>query len=158
MSDLSIEVRGMGEVLKALDKLDPKVGKRLLQKATAEGAKKVLKPKVKAESPWPSMKRAVRAGAAKKDKPAGIVKYDPKRAWYRAILIGGSKTHSTKAKRPGKGPIQAFDDGGTKKFSRGHEVRGIKANPVISRVADQYGDQALDVTERFLTRGLGLDD
>lgn len=154
--NVTIEVRGMQDVLKALDKLDPKAGKKLMQKATAEGAKKVLKPKVKSESPWPSMKRAVRAGAAKKDKPAGIVKYDPKRAFYRHMLIGGTKAHSTKARR--SGGIQAFDDGGTKKFSRGHEVRGIKANPVITRVADQYGDQALDVTERFLIRGLGLDD
>ena len=153
---VDIEVRGLKDVLKAIDKLDPKLQKKSLQKATADAAKKVLKPKVKAETPWPSMKRAVRAGVAKKEKPAGIVKYDPKRAWYRHILVGGSKAHSTKARRAGG--IQAFDDGGTRKFSRGHDVRGIKANPVISRVADQYGDAALDHVERFLSRQFGLDD
>jgi hypothetical protein len=153
---VDIEVRGLKDVLKAIDKLDPKLQKKNLQKATADAAKKVLKPKVKADTPWPSMKRAVRAGAAKKEKPAGIVKYDPKRAWYRHILVGGSKAHSTKARRAGG--VQAFDDGGTKKFSRGHDVRGIKANPVITRVADQYGDDALDHVERFLSRAFGLDD
>ena len=73
------------------------------------------------------------------------------------MLIGGTKAHSTR-KRRGSGGVQAFTDNGVQKFSRGHEVRGIKANPVISRVADQYGDAALDHVERFLSRQFGLDD
>jgi hypothetical protein len=151
-----IEVRGLKDVLKAIDKLDPKLQKKALQKATADAAKKVLKPKVKAETPWPTMKRAVKAGVAKREKPAGIVKYDAKKAFYRHMLLGGTKAHSTRKRRGSS--IQAFDDGGMRKFSRGHDVRGIKANPVISRVADQYGDAALDHVERFLSRQFGLDD
>ena len=160
---VDVKIEGMKELMAALDKMDPKGGNRLLTKATADAAKKVLKPKVKAATPWRSMKSAVRAGAARYEKPAGIVKYDNKRAWYRPFLIDGTQSHSTKPgihgrKAHPRKAVQAFTDGGVKKFSRGHEVRGIKSNPVISRVADQYGDAALDHVERFMSRTFGLDD
>jgi hypothetical protein len=160
---VDVQIEGMKDVMAALDKLDPKDQKKTIQKATADAAKKVLKPKVKAETPWPVMKRAVRAGSAKYEKPAGIVKYDNKRAWFRHFLVDGTKSHSTHPKPHGRkararSAIQAFTDGGVKKFSRGHDVSGIKSNPVIKRVADQYGDAALDHVERFLSRQFGLDD
>jgi hypothetical protein len=150
MSSVDIQVVGMKDLLAALDKMEPKPGNKLLAKATAEGTKKVLKPKLKAAVPWPSMKRAVRAGAAKKDKPAGIVKFDNKRAWFRHFLIGGTKEHQ----------IRFHDEKvrGVPK-TQGHiHHPGIKARPVISEVADQSGNQALDVSERYLIHTLGLDD
>ena len=154
---------GVKEVLDYLEQLGVRNSRKLLQKATADAAKKVLKPKVKSETPWQSYKRAVRAGAAKRDKPAGIVKYDSKRAPFRHIMMDGSEDHSTKRKRGvlvrlgKKKLIQAFDDGGTRKFSRGHEVSGVTGDPVITRVADQYGDDALEHVEDYLIRQLELD-
>lgn len=157
MASIDIEVQGLREVIGILDELDRRTGKKVLQKAVADSAKKVLKPKVKGATPWPSYKRAVRAGAAKREKPAGIVRYDAKRAPFRHIMLGGSRAHSTKRTRPGKKDLQAFDDGGTRKFSRGHEVSGVTGDPVITRIADQYGDEALEHVEDYLVRHLELD-
>lgn len=157
MSNVEIRVLGVKELVEYFEDIDRKTGKSTLQKAVADAAKKVLKPKVKAATPWPSYQRAVRAGAAKRDKPAGIVKYDAKRAPFRHIMLGGSKDHSTKRVRSGKSLIQAFDDGGTRKFSRGHDVSGVTGDPVITRIADQYGDEALEHVEDYLLRQLQLD-
>ncbi len=146
---ISIEVKGMAEVMAVLDRMDPRDAKRTLSKATADAAKKVLAPRVKAATPWARMRSAVRAGQVKRDRPGGIVKYDAKKAWFRHFLIGGTKGHTVKPKRKS---VMAFDAGGTRAFSRGHQIRGLRANPVISRVADRYGDEALDYVERFLVR------
>lgn len=157
MSSVQIHIIGLKELVELFEEMDRKTGKRNLQKAVADSAKKVLKPQVKAQTPWPSYKRAVRAGAAKRGKPAGIVKYDNKRAPFRHIMLGGSTDHRTKRVRPNKSDIQAFNDGGTEKFSRGHRVRGVTGDPVITRVADQYGDNALEHVEEYLLRQLKLD-
>jgi len=147
------------EVELALDKLDAKTNKRTIGKALAKGAK-FLKPKVKAATPTGPghfgyhLKNRVSAGAAKKNKPAAIVKYRSSREHF---LISGTKGHSTKPKRSGKA-VQAWSSGGVQHFSRGHQVTGAKADPIISRVANQYGDEAVDVAERELARSLGLDD
>lgn len=154
---IDVKIIGLRELIDYIDELDRKTGRRTLQKAAAEGGK-FLKPKVQAETPWPSYRRAVRRGTAKRDKPAAIVKYDPKRAPFRHIMLGGSRGHSTKRKRPGKRDIQAFTDGGTLKFSRGHDVAGVTGDPVIKRIADQYGDDALQRVEDYLLREMQLDD
>ena len=148
------------EVELALDKLDAKTNKRTIGKALAKGAK-FLKPKVKAATPTGPghfgyhLKNRVSAGAAKKNKPAAIVKYRSSREHF---LIAGTKGHSTKPVRSGKSAVQTGRTGGVQHFSRGHQVTGAKANPIISRVANQYGDEAVDVAERELARSLGLDD
>jgi hypothetical protein len=146
---IKIEVRGMKEVIAVLDRMDPRDRKKVVSKATADAAKKILKPAVIAATPWARMKKAVRAGAVKRNKPGGIVKYDAKKAWFRHFLIGGTRSHEVKPKRAS---VMAFDAGGSRAFSRGHNVRGLRANPVISRVADQKGDAALDHVEKFLVR------
>lgn len=157
MAQIDVRIIGLSELVGWFEQFDKRTGKRVLQKAVADSAKKVLKPKVKTATPWPSYRRAVRAGAAKRDKPAGIVKYDAKRAPFRHIMLGGSQDHNTKRKRSGKSDIQAFDDGGVRKFSRGHQVTGVTGDPVITRIADRYGDDALEHVEDYLVRQLELD-
>lgn len=152
MSSADVEIRGMKEVLQALDQLDEKTSKRTLQKATADAAKKVLKPKVKAKAAPISARlaRATRAGASRKGKPAGIVKFDNKRAWFRHFVIGGTKAHK----------IRFHDEvlrGVPKKGGGSIKHPGAKPHPIIAEVADQYGDDALDHVERFLVRTLELD-
>lgn len=154
---ITIKFEGMEEIEALLEAMEPRDARKFMAKATAEGAK-FLKPKVKAETPWRAYRQAVSAGAAKRDKPAGIVKYNPKKAPFRHIMLGGSEAHSTKRVRSNKSDIQAFTDGGVEKFSRGHDVRGVKGDPVIDRVADRYGDDALRVTEEYLVRAFGLDE
>jgi len=157
MSKIWVDVDGLGEIVELLERMDPKDAKRYQDKALAEGGK-FLKPKLVAETPWPAYKRAVRRGTAKREKPAYIVKYDAKKAPFRAIMIGGSRAHSTHPIRSGKSDIQAFTDGGVKKFSRGHDVRGVRADNTIDRTADRYGDQALDRVEEYLVKAFGLDE
>ena len=154
---MRIEIHGMAELLAQLERTDPKDGKRVMDKATADAAKKVLKAPVKAEAGKVSKRLAssVRAGAAKREKPAGIVRFDPKRAFFRHFVIGGTKDHSIKAK--GKKAL-AYTQAGVTRYARDVDVRGVKANPIISRVADAYEDRTLDHVERYLSREFGLDD
>jgi len=154
---LTIRLEGMQAILDALDQLDPRKAKGVVAKATADAAKMVLKPRVIAATPWPKYRKAVTAGQAKRHKPAGIVKYNAKKAPFRHIMIGGSKAHSTRRKRPNKSDIQAWSAAGGERFSRGHHVHGVRGVPVIDQVADRYGDQALEHVADYLAKHFGLD-
>lgn len=154
---ITIKLQGLEDIEALLDSMHPRDAKKFMGKATAAGAK-YLKAKLKAETPWRSYKGAVTAGAAKRNKPAGIVKYNPKKAPFRHVMVGGSKDHSTKRVRANKSDIQTFTDGGIQRFSRGHDVRGVRGDNTIDRVADRYGDDALRVTEEYLVRAFGLDE
>ena len=151
-----VEVQGLDEIVELLERMEPRDSKRYQNKALAEGGK-YLKPKLAAETPWPKYKKAVTRGTAKRDKPAYIVKYNAKKAPFRHIMVGGSKDHSTKRVRAGKNDLQIFEDGGITKYSRGHDVRGVKADNTISRTADRYGDPTLDRVEEYLVKAFGLD-
>lgn len=150
---ISIEVKGLDEIMELLDRMEPKASNKLMLKATADAAKKVLAPQLRAATPWQRMKTAVRSGQAKRDKPAGIVRYDAKKAWFRHFLLGGTRAHAVNPKRA---QVMAWEEGGAKAFSEGHSVSGIRANPVISRVANQYGDEALEHVEDYLIRAFDL--
>lgn len=153
---MSVEIKvDSREVMRALDRIDPKAGKQILQKATNVGAK-YLKPKVVSETPTGPghfgyhLKRRVVRGPAKRDKPAAIVKYRSAREHF---TLAGTKGHSTKRVRSNKKPYQRMPDGG---YSSGHQVSGAKANPIIRRVADQHGDRAMDLVMAELRRLLKL--
>ncbi len=99
---VGIDVRGIPEVMAALDGLDRKAAKRLLQRASIAGAA-ALKPFVKAEAPigpsgnkWTKrgdLGRAVSSRRARRDLPAAVVSARPKVAFYRHMVIGGTKAH-----------------------------------------------------------------
>lgn len=147
-----IEVEGLEDIDSLLDSIaNPRDAKRIIAKANAEGAK-FLKPKVKTETPLgPAhfgrhLRNQVVRGPAKRDKPAAIVKYrDPR----KHFLLLGTKPHR----------IRFHDEKvrGVAKDAGNIRHPGAKANPVMTRVADQYGDEALDRVERFLVRAFGLD-
>lgn len=146
-----LEVTGMRDLMDTLDKMDPKASRRLFDKATADAAKKVLKAPTKAKAAALSQRlgRSVRAGAARRDKPAGIVKFDNKRAWFRHFIIGGTRPHRIRF------PDQKAR--GVPKSQGNIRHPGTKAHPIIAEVADQHGDAALDHVERFMVRELELD-
>lgn len=143
-------------VMDALDQLDKKGNRQTLQKAVGESAK-YLKPKVQAESRPVSkrMGRGVSAVKARRGTPASIVKYT-KLAWFAHFVIGGTRDHSTK-KRGGQSTIQTWTEGGVQVFGPAHDVRGVKANPIIERVADREGDHSLEIAETSIVKTLGLD-
>jgi len=67
----------------------------VLQKASSAGAK-AIKPYVRAETPKGKtgrMRKSISATQAKRDRPAAIVKFRPKIAYYRHMVIGGTKPH-----------------------------------------------------------------
>ena len=132
---VSIDDRGLKEVMETLERLDKRQANKTLGKATAEAAKKVLKPAVKAETVWRHAKKGVRAGAAKKDKPAGIVKYDAKRVPDRHWMLHGTNVRRTKSGA-----------------NRGRMV----GDPIISRVAEAKDDQAVEVVANYLIKELDL--
>ena len=90
-----VSIRGLPEVQRALAKLEPAQTKMILQKASTAGAKAV-KPYVKAETPRGAtgkMRRSISATQARRGRPAAIVKFRPKIAYYRHMVIGGTTPH-----------------------------------------------------------------
>lgn len=90
-----VMIQGLPEVQAALAQLEGAPLKKALQKASTAGAK-TLKPFVKAETPKGKtgrLRKSISAQQARKDRPAAIVKFRPKVAFYRHMVIGGTKPH-----------------------------------------------------------------
>ena len=139
MSGVSIDVQGEAEVHKMLAQwMEPQATKRA-QRAAKAGAT-VLKAPLKAEVGKVSkrMAKAVRVGVAKRDKPAYVVGHRAKRAFFWHMVIGGTRDHGPR-KAGNKFLIFTGRSGQPVMVPR---VRGVKANPMVARVATQYGDQA----------------
>ena len=121
------------EVLKALDDLADRDAKRTMQKATKKAAT-FLAQKARLAAPRRTgrLRKSVTARAAKRDRPGAYVSA---RAPHRHLVQLG-----TDVRRSG---------------SHGGGGR-MPANPFISRTADRYGDQALDVAEREIAKALDL--
>ena len=149
---IEVDKGDLRDIQALLDTMGPKDSKRFMAKATAEGAK-YLKPKVVAATPLGPghfgihLKKRVSAGAAKKEKPAGIVKY---RAGYTHMVMGGTRAHRIRF------PDQKA--AGVPKEQGNILHPGAKANPIIDKVADQHGGEALDRSIKYLVRAFGLDE
>ena len=147
------------EVLEAIDKLEPKASNKTVAAATSEAAK-YLKPRVKAGAPRGKtgrLAKAVYRGRAKRDRPGAFVaiRGGKKGAFYRHMVVGGTKAHTT-AKRGGGGGLQPFAVGGDTIFSTSYSVSGAPAQPFVSQTADRYGAAALDHSIRKLADDLDL--
>ncbi len=134
---VSVDVRGDEEVIDYLHRVQ--TGQRAtLQKAASAGAK-ALKPFIQAAAPRGAtgkLRRSVSARKAKRDLPAAVVSPRPKIAFYRHMVIGGTKDHGPKNARvmiwkaPG-GVIVA------------HHVSGTSARPFVDE-GYQRGKSAMD--------------
>ncbi len=131
---LGIDLRGIPEVMAALDKLTPAKTNRVLQKASSAGAR-ALKPHIRAEAPGPArpgnrhvrsgaLRRSISARAARRDRPAAVVSARPKVAFYRHMVIGGTKPHEIR--KPATTPT-----GG--RYMRVLRHPGARANPFVAR-------------------------
>ena len=147
-----VTVEGLKDIDALLDTMSPRDSKKFMQKATADGAK-YLKPKVQQATPMGPghfgvhMKKRVSAGIAKREKPAGIVKY---RVGYSHMLMSGTKPHRIRFHNQKEAGVPK--DGGNIRHPGG------KANPVIDRVTEQHGSAAMDRVIAYLVRAFGLDE
>jgi hypothetical protein len=133
---VGVDVRGMPEVMAALDGLGGKHMNAALQKASTAGAK-AIKPYVQAEAPRRKgkLRRAVSARKAKRDLPAAVVSARPKVAFYRHMVIGGTKPHR----------IRFHDQkaAGVPKSQGNIQHPGARSNPFVERGFEKGEDAAL---------------
>ena len=129
---LSISV-DTGEVIRALDKLDPKASKSAVQKGLKK-AGNFLAGKGRSEAPARprKLKRSIRARNAKRDRPGVVV--------------------------TARHPLNPIVQGGTRdRYTNSGAFRGrIEPNPFMKRVADRYDDEALRIAGDELENQLGL--
>jgi len=143
---MSVVITGTDEVHRMLAKgMDPSL-KKSIQKATNAGAK-YLKPKAQAEAPVRTgkLRKAIGSGQAKRGRPASIVKVH-KRAFYDHMVTGGTKPHRIRF------PDQKA--AGIPSWQGNIKHPGARANPFFERVADRYGNEALDIVEKTLAKEL----
>jgi len=142
-----IQLVGLEEVQRLLAKYDEKTLKRTLQKASSASAK-FLKPKAQAAAPRRTgkLRKSISATQAKRDRPAAIVKARPKVAFYRHMVIGGTKAHRIRF------PDQKA--AGVSKALGNIQHPGSKANPFMERTADRYGDEAIKVAHKIILEEL----
>lgn len=142
-----VDIQGDEELRRELRKaMDPAL-KKTLQKAT-NASTKFLKPKVQAAAPRRTgrLRRSISAGQAQRDRPASIVKARPKVAFYRHMVMDGTKPHRIRF------PDQKA--AGVPKSEGNIEHPGAKANPFIERTADRYDDEAFEVARKVLDEEL----
>jgi hypothetical protein len=145
---MSVTVHGLPELQRELDKMAPGPLKKTLQKGTTAGGK-YLKPKVKAAAPrgkTGKLRKSISARTAKRDRPATIISARPKIAFYRHMVIGGTKPHRIRF------PDQKA--AGVSKSDGNIRHPGAKANPFIRRAAEQHDDAAVAVAIRTITAEL----
>lgn len=134
------------EVRAALAKATAPALNKTLQRGTAAGAK-FLSPKVKAEAPrrTGTLRKAIRASKARRERPASIVKVG-KKAWYEHFVIKGTKAHRIRF------PDQKA--AGVPKAQGNIAHPGAKANPFVDRAGERYGDEAFAVAVKVIREEL----
>jgi HK97 gp10 family phage protein len=142
-----IDVRGVEEALRLLSKMEGAPLKKTLQKATSASAK-YLKPKVQAAAPRRTgkLRKSISATQAKRERPASIVKARPKVAFYRHMVIQGTKPHRIR-----------FPDqkrAGVAKSAGNIQHPGAKAQPFIEQTSRQYRDQAINEAVKVIKQEL----
>lgn len=158
MSDVT--VLGIPEVHQMLSQYtEPKLSKKL-QTATKDGAA-VLKPAVKAEASLVSKRlaKSVSVRKARRALPATIVTFRPSIAFFRHWIIRGTHEHG-----PRKAPLLAFIPNWNPYFPGGPaagasqvrttRVKGMKADPIMDRVADRLQNEVYAAIDKSLDKDI----
>ena len=142
-----IDIRGVKEAQRVLSKVEGAALKKTLQRGTNAGAK-LLKPKVQAEAPRRTgkLRKSISAGQAKRERPSAIVKARPKVAYYRHMVMGGTKAHRIRF------PDQKA--AGLPKTAGNIAHPGARANPFIERVGRRYERETVEVVRRVIAEEL----
>lgn len=141
---VAVEIRGIPEVQTMLGKLEGPAAKKALQAATKEGGK-VLKKTVKAEAPrgaTGNLRKSVSARTVRRDRPGTVVSPRPKIAFYRHMVIGGTKAHMIRF------PDQKA--AGVPKSGGNIPHPGAKPNPFVSRGFDRGQAAAMAAVEKVV--------
>lgn len=147
---IGVDVRGIDDVKDALEGLNDKQAKAMLQKSASAGAK-VLKGTVKAAAPkgaTGNLRRSIRSGQTKRHRPAARVYVNKRVAFYRHMVVGGTKAHGPRTAswlifRPAGEAhnVWAKRVRGTKPrpfFAQGFAAGQSAAEAAIDKVVDQY--------------------
>jgi len=147
---VGIDVRGLAEVQAALRQLgDGPQSRRALQKASTAGAR-ALKPYVQREAPVGKtrrLRRSISARQARKDRPAAVVSSRPKVAFYRHMVIRGTRPHPIV---PDERKALAFTAGGRDLVRSRVLHPGTRPNPFIERGFDAGRAAAEAAIERVI--------
>lgn len=150
MSTLQVSVKGVTGIRRALRPLlDPEITKHA-DAAAKEAAKvyaKALRPEARAVSR--RMGRAVRVRRAKRDRPAWVVGSSRRVAFFWPFVIGGTRDH-------GPRKAKALVWSGRNGVVVAHRVSGVKANPIVERVAKRSEDSANRAAEAKFAQETGL--
>ena len=127
--------------------MEPQLTKRA-KRATKKGAD-TLKPHLKA-AVRPYSKRAASAvyvHVAKRNRPAHVLGARRRKAYFWHWIIGGTKDHGPRKYRylrfiPNWNPYMNSSPRAGVNSVRASRVRGVPAHPVVSHVAERYGEQA----------------
>lgn len=144
-SYLSVEVAGVDGIRRALRPLlEPELtaGLDRANKKGAQAYAKALRPAVGAVSS--RMRKAVRVRRAKTGKPGWVIGSKRKVAFFWPFVIGGTRAHG-----PRKAKALAWQ-GRDGKWITAFRVRGVKANPIVERVArDNEARIAREIDQQF---------
>ena len=140
---VAIDVRGIPEVKEALGKLQAPASKKMLQLATKEGGK-VLKKTVQSEAPrrTGTLRKSISARTVKRNRPGTVVSPRPKVAYYRHMVILGTKPHNIRF------PNQKA--AGVPKSEGNISHPGAKPNPFVSRGFDRGQAAAMAAVEKVV--------
>ena len=148
MSGITVDIRGLAGVQAMLGKWDDKNARKVLRSALRSGGA-VVKKAVKAEAPYPDLKRAVWARTAGKGQIGFVIGHHKSNGgfiWH--MVAGGTKAHG-----PRKAHAIAFQSkrGG---YVVTPSVRGITANPFVARAYARSEAAALakvsEVIDKYL--------
>jgi hypothetical protein len=148
MSVIAVDVRGIPEVKAALGKMEGPAAKKMLQLATKEGGK-VLKKAVQAEAPKGAtgkLRRSVSARTVKRNRPGTVIAPRPKVAFYRHMVIGGTRDHGPR--NPANRFLIFRGRGGENVMVP--RVKGNPPNPFVSRGFDRGQAAAMAALEKVV--------
>ena len=142
----SVSVQGERAVREMLrDYTNPKLPKRL-QDATKAGADTFKAPLKAAARPLSKrLAKSLSVRKAKRERPATIITFRPKVAFFRHFIIGGTSDHG-----PRSASALAFQ--GKSGFVVTKRVRGVKAHPIVDQVAGRFEAQAYRAIDQSLDR------
>lgn len=149
-STLNVQVVGIDPLRRALRPLlEPEITAIIdaANKRAAQEYAKALRPAVGAVSK--RMRKAVRVRRAKTGKPGWIVGSKRSVAFFWPFVIGGTRAHG-----PRKAKYLAFQVNG--KWVRASRVSGVKANPIVERIAEQHERRIANQIEDQFVKETGL--
>ncbi|MFZ9979548.1 MAG: hypothetical protein ACO3HN_06350 [Opitutales bacterium] len=160
---VTVTVKGIDGIRRAIRPwLDPELTLQLdaANKKAAQAMAKELRTEIRPVSKH--MAKAVRVRRAKTGKPGWVVGSRRKAAFFWPFVIGGTKDHGPRAGRaalvfvPGWNPyLGASSKGVGDKWVRARSVSGVRANPLVEKVAKRMEGRVMQGIDNDMKRSTG---